>query len=182
MTCWGSNATSPPCTITLTVLDLMYCSNTVREKEMGVKAAVVDRTGGVPRYQDFPDHEVAGRSGAGDRRGGRGRERRPSDRGRHPLREPAVQPHSASDSRLRRHRRTARRNPRRVRTTRPTVRSPRRPWCPGSYMPIAEGIDPAIATVLCSAMTGMSIKTAAGSYRAKPCSYRARPESRGDSR
>ncbi|HXQ57359.1 MAG TPA: zinc-binding dehydrogenase, partial [Actinomycetes bacterium] len=32
----------------------------------------------------------------------------------------------------------------------------------GAYMPIAEGIDPAIATVLGTAITGMSIKTAAG--------------------
>src|SRR6185312_7635524 len=32
----------------------------------------------------------------------------------------------------------------------------------GAYMPIAEGIDPAIATVLGSAITGMSIKTAGG--------------------
>jgi NADPH:quinone reductase-like Zn-dependent oxidoreductase len=32
----------------------------------------------------------------------------------------------------------------------------------GSYMPIAEDIDPAIATVLSTAITGMSIKTAAG--------------------
>jgi NADPH2:quinone reductase len=32
----------------------------------------------------------------------------------------------------------------------------------GAYMPIAESIDPAIATVLGTAITGMSIKTAAG--------------------
>jgi NADPH:quinone reductase-like Zn-dependent oxidoreductase len=32
----------------------------------------------------------------------------------------------------------------------------------GAYMPIAEDIDPAIATVLGTAITGMSIKTAAG--------------------
>jgi NADPH:quinone reductase-like Zn-dependent oxidoreductase len=32
----------------------------------------------------------------------------------------------------------------------------------GAYMPIAEGIDPAIATVLGTAITGMSIKTAGG--------------------
>ncbi|GIF62101.1 alcohol dehydrogenase [Asanoa ishikariensis] len=32
----------------------------------------------------------------------------------------------------------------------------------GAYMPIADGIDPAIATVLGTAITGMSIKTAAG--------------------
>jgi NADPH:quinone reductase-like Zn-dependent oxidoreductase len=32
----------------------------------------------------------------------------------------------------------------------------------GAYMPIPEGIDPAIATVLGTAITGMSIKTAAG--------------------
>src|SRR5439155_23269833 len=32
----------------------------------------------------------------------------------------------------------------------------------GAYLPIAEGIDPAIATVLGTAITGMSIKTAAG--------------------
>ena len=32
----------------------------------------------------------------------------------------------------------------------------------GSFMPIAEGIDPAVATVLGSAITGMSVKTAAG--------------------
>ena len=32
----------------------------------------------------------------------------------------------------------------------------------GAYVPIAEGIDPAIATVLATAITGMSIKTAAG--------------------
>jgi NADPH:quinone reductase-like Zn-dependent oxidoreductase len=32
----------------------------------------------------------------------------------------------------------------------------------GAYMPIAKGIDPAIATVLGTAITGMSIKTAAG--------------------
>jgi len=32
----------------------------------------------------------------------------------------------------------------------------------GAYMPIAEDIDPVIATVLGTAVTGMSIKTAAG--------------------
>ena len=32
----------------------------------------------------------------------------------------------------------------------------------GAYVPVAEGIDPAIATVLGTAITGMSIKTAAG--------------------
>jgi NADPH:quinone reductase-like Zn-dependent oxidoreductase len=32
----------------------------------------------------------------------------------------------------------------------------------GSYVPLTEGIDPAIATVLGTAITGMSIKTAAG--------------------
>ncbi len=32
----------------------------------------------------------------------------------------------------------------------------------GAYVPIAEGIDPVIATVLGTAITGMSIKTAAG--------------------
>jgi NADPH:quinone reductase-like Zn-dependent oxidoreductase len=32
----------------------------------------------------------------------------------------------------------------------------------GAYMPIAEGVDPAVATVLGTAITGMCIKTAAG--------------------
>jgi NADPH:quinone reductase-like Zn-dependent oxidoreductase len=31
----------------------------------------------------------------------------------------------------------------------------------GAYAPIAEGIDPAVATVLATAITGMSIRTAA---------------------
>lgn len=32
----------------------------------------------------------------------------------------------------------------------------------GSYLPIADGIDPAVATVMASAISGMSMKTAAG--------------------
>jgi hypothetical protein len=32
----------------------------------------------------------------------------------------------------------------------------------GAYMPIADGIDPTIATVLGTAITGMFVKTAAG--------------------
>ncbi len=32
----------------------------------------------------------------------------------------------------------------------------------GAYLPILEGVDPAIATVLGTAITGMSVKTAAG--------------------
>ena len=49
-------------------------------------------------------------------------------------------------------------------------------------MPIAEGIDPAIATVLGTAITGMSIKTAAGFVPGENVLVRAPPESRGDSR
>ncbi len=136
-----------------------------------VRSGAVDEGGGAargrwhPRYEDFPDPVAGDGEVIIDVKAVAVENVDKAHRGRHALREPAV--HSAScrrspPSTASAHCRTA---PRRVRQPRPPYGAlaeesvvPK-----GSYMPIPEGIDPAVATVHGrTAITGMSIKTAAG--------------------